>query len=202
MKKLKIISFCVFFIFIGGGFFLNKKMAIEHRKYKLISKEGKFEIRFYPPAIIATTTLKSSRYSEAASPGFRKLAGYIFGSNQENKKIAMTSPVELKMNQENMEMSFTMPSEQNLNELPKPNDPGIRINKTIEEYTASIEFGGYASDDKITKHTEELKNILIKKKIIANGSFRFLGYNSPFKLLGRKNEIIVPIVFTPNLAEN
>lgn len=202
MKKLKVISISVFFVLIGSGFYLNKKMALEHKKYKLISKEGKFEIRFYPPAIIATTTLNSSKYSEAANPGFRKLAGYIFGSNKENKKIAMTSPVELKMNQENMEMSFTMPSDQNINELPKPNDPSIQINKTNEEYTASIEFGGYASDEKITKFTEELKKFLLTKKITANGNFRFLGYNSPFKLLGRKNEIIVPIVFTPNLAEN
>ena len=173
-------------------------MSIEYRKYELISREENFEIRFYPAALLATTEINSGKYSDAANTGFRKLAGYIFGGNKEGKKIAMTSPVEMKMGKEKTEMSFTMPKQYNITELPQPNDQNIFLQKTTEEYTASVSFGGYASDKKIARYTEELKKILASKKINTIGNFRYLGYNSPFKIFGRRNEILVAISYIKN----
>ncbi len=59
-------------------------MAIEHPSYKLISENGKFEIRWYPPHVVAET-LVQGEFSDVGSSAFRRLAGYIFGSNDADK---------------------------------------------------------------------------------------------------------------------
>ena len=67
----------------------------EGPKYRILKKDGDFEIREYEPYIIAKTTVKGT-YEEASGKAFKILAGYIFGKNKNDKKIAMTSPVEVK----------------------------------------------------------------------------------------------------------
>ena len=42
---------------------------------------------------IATINSDAKTYRDLSGPGFRKLAGYIFGGNEANAKISMTSPV-------------------------------------------------------------------------------------------------------------
>jgi hypothetical protein len=39
----------------------------------------------------------TKKFKEASSQGFSILAGYIFGGNKENEKIAMTSPVTMSL---------------------------------------------------------------------------------------------------------
>lgn len=54
-------------------------------------------------------------------------------------------------------MSFVMPADYNKDNLPKPNDASVIINKTAEEYVAAIKFGGYADDDDIKKYAAKLE---------------------------------------------
>jgi hypothetical protein len=195
MRRIIPIFYAGILLVLIFGFTKKNKMSIEHRKYEVLQKEGNFEIRLYPIAIQASTKMKTAKYSESASMGFRKLAGYIFGGNSGEKKIAMTSPVEISMGDEKSEMSFTMPSQMKLSDLPEPNDKNIFFKETPEEFTASISFGGYASDTKIQDKINELKKILSQKNLKTIGAFKYLGYNSPFRIIGRRNEIIVPIEF-------
>ena len=55
----------------------------EEQKYSLIRKYKDFEIRFYPSATIATINSNAKTYRDLSGPGFRKLAGYIFGGNED-----------------------------------------------------------------------------------------------------------------------
>ncbi|HEY3389479.1 MAG TPA: heme-binding protein, partial [Prolixibacteraceae bacterium] len=126
-------------------------------------------------------------------PGFRKLAGYIFGGNESETQISMTAPVYMDINDTLSEMSFVMPSGYNLTNLPKPNDSKVIVHNTLDEYVAAIRFGGFASDKDIKLYSEKLKNLLLAKGITYHGNFRFLGYNPPFQLIGRRNEIIVSV---------
>ena len=105
----------------------------------------------------------------------------------------MTSPVQMNINDSISEMSFVMPTGYNLDNLPKPNDAKVIVHKTKDEYVAAIKFGGFASDKDIQNYSEKLKNLLLAKGIIYYGNFRFLGYNPPFQLVGRRNEIIVSV---------
>ena len=166
---------------------------IEKQPYRVVKKESGFEVRFYPPATFATIRSSAKNYRELSGSGFRKIAGYIFGNNETSAKIAMTSPVHMDINQDGSSMSFVMPSEYDIKSLPRPNDAKVEIHESPSEYAAAIEFGGYANDETISKYAEQLKKSLEEKGIKPIGHFRHLGYNPPYQLVGRKNEVIVAV---------
>ena len=165
----------------------------EEQKYRVIKSEKDYEIRFYPAAIIATIYSDADSYKELSGSGFRKLAGYIFGGNESDTKISMTSPVHMDINNTKSSMSFVMPSLYNKENLPKPDDSNVILETTKDEYVAAIRFSGYASDNDIRIYSEKLRKLLIENKISYYGNFRYLGYDSPFRLTGRRNEIIVSV---------
>jgi len=165
----------------------------EEQKYSLVRKYKDFEIRFYPSATIATINSNAKTYRDLSGPGFQKLAGYIFGGNEANKKISMTTPVQMDINDSVSTMSFVMPSAYTKENLPKPNDPVVQIKNTSDEYVAVIRFGGYASDNDLKFYSEKLQNLLKENGIIPHGNYRFLGYNPPYQFVGRRNEIIVAV---------
>lgn len=167
----------------------------ETQPYRIIKTEKEFEIRLYPPATIATISMDVKTYKELSNSGFRKLAGFIFGGNQEKKNISMTSPVHMDINEGKSSMSFVMPANYDKDNLPKPNDSSIIIATTAQEYVAAIEFGGYANDQEIKMYTSKLESALKANGIEYFGNFRFLGYNAPYQFWGRKNEIIVSLIW-------
>ena len=169
----------------------TKKSSIQ--AYKVIRTEEDFEIRFYPSVTMATITSSAKSYKELSGPGFRKLAGYIFGGNKGSQNIAMTSPVHMDINDTSSKMSFVMPADYHKDNLPQPNDSTVKIETTTEEYVAALTFGGFASDKVIKENAEKLESALRAKSISYYGNFRFLGYNPPFQLFGRRNEIIVSV---------
>jgi hypothetical protein len=175
------------------SFTVRSSNKTEEQKYTVILKEKDFEIRFYPSATVATINSSAKTYKDLSGPGFRRLAGYIFGGNETNTSISMTSPVHMNVNDSVSSMSFVMPSAYSQENLPKPNDPGVILQKTPDEYVAVIRFGGFASDKDLVFFSEQLHKILEEKGITAYGAVRFLGYNPPYQLVNRRNEIIVSI---------
>lgn len=165
----------------------------ETQVYKVIKVEKEFEIRFYPSTTMAAITSSAKTYKELGSSGFRKLAGYIFGDNKENKQIAMTAPVHMDINDSVSSMSFVMPANYTKENLPLPNNADVSIQTTPDEYVAAITFDGFASQETIQKYTTILEKALQEKKLSYFGNFRFLGYNPPYQLFGRRNEIIVSV---------
>jgi hypothetical protein len=165
----------------------------ETQAYKVIQIEKEFEIRHYPSATMALVTSSLKSYRELGNTGFRKLAGYIFGGNKENKRIAMTSPVHMEISDTVSSMSFVMPTSYNKDNLPQPNNSEIKIKVSEPEYVAALQFGGFATTSRIEKHKAQLKKLLEDKGISYYGNFRYLGYNPPFQLFGRRNEVIVAI---------
>jgi hypothetical protein len=194
MKAIIIIAAVVIFIlFLFQSYVLMSANKTEEQKYTVIRKEKDFEIRFYPAATIATISSDAKTYRELSGPGFRQLAGYIFGGNAAETQISMTAPVHMNINDSGSTMSFVMPSAYNESNLPKPNDPNVVIKKTSEEYVAVMRFGGYASDDDLKYYSEKLQTLLKEKGITTYGHYRYLGYNPPYQIINRKNEIIVSV---------
>ena len=188
-----ILSVIILLTLLFQYFIIMSINKTEEQKYSVIHKFRDFEIRFYPSATIATINSNAKTYRDLSGPGFRKLAGYIFGGNEANTKISMTSPVHMDINDSVSTMSFVMPSTYAKENLPKPNDPNVKIKNTADEYVAVIRFGGYASDKNLKFYSEKLQNLLIENGIISFGNYRFLGYNPPFQFIGRRNEIIVSV---------
>jgi hypothetical protein len=164
----------------------------EIQNYSVLHQDGGFEIRRYEPAIMASVELPVT-FNNISSTGFRELAGYISGQNGERMKMAMTAPVYISTRNDTSTMSFIIPSQYKMEELPEPLSEKIRLHKTGTSITASIRFGGYANDRIIQKKTNELKSILRSRGIKSMNDFRFLGYNSPYRPIRRRNEILVTL---------
>jgi hypothetical protein len=202
MKTLIIITtVAVFIMVLFQSFTIMSANKTEEQKYTVILKEKDFEIRFYPSATVATINSDAKTYKDLSGPGFRTLAGYIFGGNETNTSISMTAPVHMDINDSVSSMSFVMPSSYNQENLPKPNDPNVLIQKTADEYVAVIRFGGFASDKDLVFYSDKLHEILKEKGITSYGNARFLGYNPPFQLVDRRNEIIVSVNWEEQMSE-
>jgi len=163
------------------------------QQYTIIQIEMDFEIRFYPSVAMATITSSAKSYKELGNGGFKKLAGFIFGENESKQQIAMISPVHMRINDEVSAMSFVMPSQFNKNNIPKPLNREVVISNSLDEYVAAVQFGGFATDKEIILNTKKLENALKVNSLNWYGNFRFLGYNSPYQVFGRKNEVIVSV---------
>ena len=50
-----------------------------------------------------------------------------------------------------------------------------------------------ATDEKIKSHVAQLEKSIQDKHIKIVGPYQFLGYNPPYQVVGRKNEIVIPI---------
>lgn len=191
-----------FYIVAGIGFVLlmiqsykvlSSSLETENQKYRLVHSESQYEIRFYPSATFAKIYSDGTNYKSVASSGFRKLAGYIFGGNEQKQSIAMTAPVRMEMTDKGSTMSFVMPEKYKESDLPKPNDSGVHIVKSSPHYVAAITFGGYADDEKIKENRDLLLRLLQEKGIKVTGEYTFLAYNAPYQFWSRKNEVVIPI---------
>ena len=194
MKIVLIIVGIIAILFIVFQIYISMSTGkTETQLYKVIRVEKDFEIRFYPSTTMAVITSSAKTYKELGSSGFTKLAGYIFGGNKDKKQIAMTSPVHMDIGDSVSSMSFVMPANYNKDNLPLPNNAEVTIKIAPDEYVAAIMFGGFASQEAIKKHTVMLENALKEKQISYYGHFRYLGYNPPYQIFGRRNEIIVAL---------
>ena len=165
--------------------------------YVIIKKIKNIEIREYKSLIYASYTPNNSERNNS----FRKVANYIFGSNNKNEKIAMTSPVVIKLHNKN-EMAFIMPEKYTLQNLPKPNSKEIDIYREPSNIKASISYSGWSNEKKEQKKINELKKILKKNNIKHHNDFEVLVYNSPWTLINRRNEIVVSIDYKINNTKN
>ena len=183
--KLKFIIILIFM----SLFFTSKSYTNTDEHYVVIKKIDNIEIRDYQNLIYASYTPLSK---EDRNNSFRNIAGYIFGDNNKNEEIAMTSPVVVKIHKKN-EMNFIMPKKYNLDNLPIPNNKEVKIYKENSNIKACIRYSGYSNGKIEEKKIEELKRILKKYNINHKNNFEILIYNSPWKVINRRNEISVSI---------
>ncbi len=193
MKTLYAILGVLLVIFIIVQIFaMTGQKNIETYSYVVNKKYEAFEIRNYEASLFTSVQLSGNKYKNESSKGFSILAGYIFGENEKNEKIAMTSPVTMSL-QDSMTMMFMVPKKFKKETLPKPNQPQIKFQEEPEKTVAAISFGGWANDKKIEKYKQKLKSALESKGVAYTNRFFFLGYNPPFEVFNRKNEIIVEL---------
>ena len=177
---------------ISQLFFLNSQRNIETYAYTIIDSYDTFEIRQYEASLFTSVEIPSNNYRETSSKGFSILAGYIFGGNDKEEKIAMTSPVAMSL-KDSTTMLFLVPKKYTKDNLPTPNDSSIEFKNIPEKKVAAISFGGWANDSKIASFKKKLIDVLDSKGIQYTDNFYFLGYNAPMEVFNRKNEIIVEL---------
>lgn len=193
--------------FAGAALFVSPAMAIEEPEFTLVESDGDFEIRDYAPILVAETIVGGER-DDAASAGFRILAGYIFGSNQGSAKIAMTAPVMQSVGDKiamtapvtqsaqgsNWLVRFAMPKPYTKATLPKPNDQRISFVEIPARRVAVLRFSSMWTDSALNARKEELQALLKAKGLKPVGEPSFAFYDPPWKpYFWRRNEILQDI---------
>ena len=173
-------------------FAMSGQRDIETYPYTVIKKYESFEIRNYEATLFTSVQLNDNNYKEVSSKGFSILAGYIFGGNEKKEKIAMTSPVAMSL-EDSMTMMFMVPKKFDKESLPKPNESQIKFREEPAKTVAAITFGGWANEAEILKYKQKLIAALDNNGIKYTNRFYFLGYNPPFEVFNRKNEVIVEL---------
>jgi hypothetical protein len=193
MKIGLILLGVVFIAFVVIQLFaLKSQRNIETYPYVINKKFNTFEIRSYEETLFTSVKLSTTGYKNSSSKGFSILAGYIFGGNERNEKISMTSPVAMTL-EDSMTMMFMVPKDLKKEMLPKPNQSLIEFKEEPAKTVAAISFSGWANDKKIEKYKQKLKSALDAEGIAYADRFYFLGYNAPYEVFNRKNEVIVEL---------
>lgn len=191
MIKYIMIALLITIVFVALLAFKPNK--IEMPSYRVVKKYGDVEIREYPAMVVAQTNLTQSSQDQRMNNGFRTIAGYIFGGNERNQKIAMTAPVVMKMG-DTASMYFMMPKKYSTAELPKPNSNKVEIVEERARVLAVIRYGGFSSEKKIEKYKSELAEIISKNHLNTTGPYMYMGYNAPWDVINRRNEVAIEVV--------
>ena len=136
LKNLLILIFCTLFILP-----YSMVMANEEAKYEVIEKNEIYEIRKYSDRLAVETS------KEGIDSNFRKLFNYISGRNDDQEKIAMTTPVTQVEKNGNITMQFYLPSKFNLENVPNPSRKDVRIINIKGGYYACLLYTSDAADE-------------------------------------------------------
>lgn len=180
-------------IAVAQAYVAKNTSDTEQHIYQVLKVYDKFEIRHYDSALFSSVKLEKKAYEKNSSEGFRILAGYIFGDNASKEKIAMTTPVAMELG-DTTKMRFMVPKAYKMENLPSPTSSKILFEKQPERTVAAIRFDGWANDEKIEKYKLILMDELAKAKIAHTNAFTFLGYNPPFEVVNRRNEVVVELI--------
>jgi len=143
--------------------------------------------------------MSSKRYRKSPSSiMFMELFKYISGVNQENEEVKMTKPVStlhsIKQKQfggevELQEMCFYVPASHQ-NNPPKPLEKSpvyIKNRPTMKVYARR--FGGYILTADAWREERDLLEMLLIGKPHHDREYYTNGYNSPFVMRNRRNEV-------------
>jgi len=191
----------------AAGNVIGIRAGTEEPQYEKQPLTTAVQIRRYGRRIAAETTVRADD-DQARSEGFRRLAGYIFGKNHRQAKIAMTAPVaqqkeiiamtapvaQLSSPPGDSVIRFYMPSQWSLASLPSPGDSRIRLTEVPAETLAVLRFTGSRSPATITRRIDELLVTLRNNDIQTAGEPQAWFYDPPWTLpCARRNEVAVPI---------
>ena len=178
--------------------------AIEEPDYEVLRKLDKVELRKYAPYVVAEVVLRSTA-EEAGNQAFPILAGYIFGKNKGERKLAMTAPVtqsavpvRLDMTAPvtqaavagGMRVQFVLPKGVTLATAPEPLDPRVQLREVPASQWAAIRYSGTWSQANYDEHLALLTAALAAAGVATQGEPVLARYNPPITpWFLRRNEI-------------
>lgn len=183
-------------------------MAIEEPDYRIVRTIGEVEVRDYASYIVAEVKVAGPA-SAAGSTAFPILAGYIFGKNQGERKLAMTAPVTQAAAPVKLEMTapvtqaasdggfivqFVLPKGVTLETAPVPLDPRVHLREVAAQRVAAIRYSGTWSQANYDEHLAQLKGVIAGADVLATGEPVYSRYDAPFMpWFLRRNEIWIPV---------
>lgn len=185
------------------------RSGTEEPRHEPVARLGEVEIRRYAPRLAAVTMVEAASEREARSEGFNRLAGYIFGRNRAQAKVAMTAPV-AQAPAERIAMTapvatttaaagqwsirFFMPSTYTRATLPVPEDARVAIEEVPGEIVAVLRFSGAPGPEALAAQRAALLAALAGSGWVAQGAPQDWFYDPPWTLPpARRNEVAVVV---------
>ena len=178
--------------------------AIEEPDFEVFQRLDAVEIRQYAPYVVAEVTVPGPA-DQAGNRAFPMLAGYIFGKNKGDRKMAMTAPVTQSATPVKMAMTapvtqaavaegylvqFVLPKGVTLESAPEPLDPRVKIREVPAAKVAAVKFSGFWSDDNYQRHLGQLTSGLTAAGLRWKGEPVYSRYDAPWTpWFMRRNEI-------------
>lgn len=157
------------------------------------------ELRRYPAAKWASTVVEGVGYDKAVATAFWRLFKYISGANMPSVKVEMAAPVTVRVAagkgpacKNSFTVSFFIPFAHQASP-PAPSDEAVFIESrpALDVYVSS--FGGWARGSTYLSRAADAADALRGAGVEIDEAFFFTaGYDSPFRLSGRHNEVWLP----------
>jgi hypothetical protein len=177
--------------------------GLETPEYEVVAKRPSgYEVRRYDPFSVCSVSMEKTRPVDSyktdatisdpkmgGARSFGALAGYLFGKNQQETAMKMTTPVLSSGQGVDRKMSFVLPSEfwkdGSLQLAPKPMEgSGVDLELNMGGERAVVMFGGYASKSEVELRQKKLLDSLAKDKEWeadqTEQTFQLAQYNDPF----------------------
>jgi len=168
--------------------------GLESPEYTVLEKNEEYEVREYKASNWVTTAENTMEPDSKNNSMFWKLFKYIDKGNETKEKIAMTCPVLIKVKpgagpacESDFTMSFFLPPREE--PYPKPADEAVYHSELPAMKVYIRSFSGFASTSTKVKEAEALSKALPESVEYDKESWTYAGYDSPFKLMNRHNEI-------------
>lgn len=177
-------------VLVGVGWRLTARTSYESAEYSVLESDGPFEIREYPDLMLATTPMKS----QGSDGSFGRLFGYISGGNEEQRKVAMTTPVFLEPEGSDAggQMGFVVPRKVASEHIPHPTNEEVQIQTRHGGRFAVIRFSGRMDDDLMSEKEDKLRQWVDAKGLPRTAGFECAGYDPPWTPSAfRRNEILI-----------
>jgi hypothetical protein len=177
--------------------------------YKMVKNltDINIEYRSYQAGKWASTVVTGVKYEKAVATGFWRLFKYISGNNEQQQKVEMTAPVTVKVTpaqgpfcEDNFTISFFVPFAFQDNP-PKPFQEEVFIQEfpAMDVYVRS--FGGWATGSRyLDAAADAIQALENAGYAIKTDYFFTAGYDSPFRLTNRHNEVWLLAAGTPSAA--
>ncbi len=180
---------------VGAAAVYAQYRQTEEPEYALARADEDFELRDYPPLVVAEVSNSGSR-ERASGSSFRRLAAYIFAQDRPEggERIAMTAPVLQDETQPGeWRMRFVMPSKYSLTTLP-PAPADITLSEMPARRMAAIRFSGNGSASDLALMEARLRDWMMAQRLMPAGEAEYAFYDAPM-VPGplRRNEVLIPV---------
>lgn len=181
---------------------------VETPVYQVVAQEGAFELRDYPPLVVAEVTREGARQT-ALRAGFSSLAGYIFAKERTGERVAMTAPV-IQQRDDSIAMTtpvtqtpsgngawtvrFIMPAGYRRDTLPPPANAEVQLLDLPARHCAVVRFNGRATDELIAAQELALRDWIKARGLNAATAPIYAYYNDPWTPgFLRRNEVMIEV---------
>jgi len=192
---------------------LKRTPDLETPKYEVLdSKKGGFEVRRYAKFSVCSVTMNELKpsgsdeesVSKLAMPqlsgatSFGALAGYLFGKNDQEVAMKMTTPVLSEGEGADRKMSFILPGDywEEEGKAPKPlSDSAVKVSAVDECVRATLAFPGVGRKTDVENRSSKLREILQSDQewcVVEDAPVILAQYNDPFTPpWKRRNEVSI-----------